>query len=63
MRLRVLVERRRDDEPEMFVGTSCRYAPVLVPTSPTHAGRLVDVLAEHVVNGHIYGRPILAASR
>ena len=63
MRLRVLVERRRGDESEMFVGTSCRYAPVLVPTSQAHAGRLVDILAEDVRNDHIYGRPISGEPR
>ena len=63
MRLRVLVESLCDDESEMFAGTSCRYAPVLVPTSQAHAGRLLDVIAEDVRNGHIYGRPICGEPR
>jgi len=58
MRLRVLVERRRADRPDAFLGTSCRYAPVELETRDEAAGRLVDVLAGEVVNDHVCGREI-----
>ena len=51
IRLRVLVESpiadslRSPTHPATMIGTSCRYAPVALPTPDSLAGRLVDVVA------------------
>lgn len=58
MRLRVLVERRRGDQPELFRGTACRYAPVEFRASPEQKSRLLDVLAEGQVDGHVTARAV-----
>jgi threonylcarbamoyladenosine tRNA methylthiotransferase MtaB len=59
-RLRVLVEGRLPDRPDVVAGTACRYAVVELPER-THSGlvlarsTLVDVEAGEVVDGRLRG--------
>jgi len=55
-RLRVLVESPLKDRPGLSVGTSCRYAPVEVPSDLAACGQFVDVVAGKVRDGHIQRR-------
>ncbi len=55
--LRVLLESLMDDRPGWSVGTSCRYAPVEVPTPTT--GTFVDVIAGPVVDARIQAAKIV----
>ena len=61
MPLRVLVEgeQSRDcqscGEPSQLIGTSCRYAPVLLEGTADAVGHFVDVVAGDVDNGRIQG--------
>jgi tRNA A37 methylthiotransferase MiaB len=49
--LRVLVEAPSETRANHLVGTSCRYAPVELAGRSDACGRLVDVIAEQVVDG------------
>ncbi len=51
--LRVLVESPLDETNRTFVGTSCRYAPVILSASNDAIGDFVDVVAGPVVDGRI----------
>jgi threonylcarbamoyladenosine tRNA methylthiotransferase MtaB len=51
--LRVLVESPLEDETNLMVGTSCRYAPVEVPQVRGKCGEFVDVVAGAVQAGRI----------
>ena len=63
MRLRVLVESPLTESeragssptPANFVGTSCRYAPIEIDTSPDKIGHFVDVLAGAAHDGRVAG--------
>ena len=52
--LRVLVESPVSDDSNLLVGTSCRYAPVLLPESDGTIGEFVDVVAGSVKDGRIH---------
>ncbi|MCG8585948.1 MAG: tRNA (N(6)-L-threonylcarbamoyladenosine(37)-C(2))-methylthiotransferase MtaB [Pirellulales bacterium] len=52
--LRVLIESPLDDDAETLVGTSCRYAPVVLPKSEGDIGQFADVPAGDVVDGRIH---------
>ncbi len=52
-RLRVLVESPLEDRPGYTIGTSCRYAPVEVPSDRAACGEFVEVVAKSVKNGHL----------
>jgi threonylcarbamoyladenosine tRNA methylthiotransferase MtaB len=55
-RLGVLIESKPQDAvaaTALWLGTSCRYAPVQLSASPSDVGRLVDVLAGVVADGSI----------
>ncbi len=54
-RLRVLVESPLEGNSEHVVGTSCRYAPVELPSSAASCGEFVDVIAGPTRNGRIAG--------
>jgi threonylcarbamoyladenosine tRNA methylthiotransferase MtaB len=56
MRLRVLVESTVKDSPQTLIGTSCRYAPVLLPTAAGPCGELVDLTAGPADQGRIVGK-------
>jgi threonylcarbamoyladenosine tRNA methylthiotransferase MtaB len=51
--LRVLVESPLEGNPDRVVGTSCRYAPVELPSSVAACGEFVDVVAGQVRDGRI----------
>jgi threonylcarbamoyladenosine tRNA methylthiotransferase MtaB len=59
-RLRVLVETTSDQQTEHSVGTSCRYAPVELPSKEAAPGELVEVLAGSVENGRIHAHALTA---
>jgi threonylcarbamoyladenosine tRNA methylthiotransferase MtaB len=52
--LRVLVESPLGEDPNWLVGTSCRYAPVVLPAAESIIGEFVDVSAGSVVDGKIH---------
>jgi threonylcarbamoyladenosine tRNA methylthiotransferase MtaB len=52
-RLRVLVESPLEDDPALAVGTSCRYAPVEVPSDRAACGQFVDIIAGPIQAGRI----------
>ena len=52
-RLRVLVESPLEDDPALAVGTSCRYAPVEVPSDRAACGQFVDIVAGPIQAGRI----------
>ena len=52
-RLRVLVESPLEDDPALAVGTSCRYAPVEVPSDRVACGDFVDIVAGTIQAGRI----------
>jgi threonylcarbamoyladenosine tRNA methylthiotransferase MtaB len=56
--LRVLIESPLAERPGFMVGTSCRYAPVVVPGLISQRKQLVKVMAESTFDGRIKGRPI-----
>ena len=56
--LRVLVERPVEDAPGQFMGTSCRYAPVILSAEEAVLGEFVDVTA-----GEVRDDRIIAAQR
>jgi threonylcarbamoyladenosine tRNA methylthiotransferase MtaB len=56
-RLDVLVEGVEPGRPGYVRGTSCRYAPVVLPASAALVGRRVPVRAERVAPGCILARP------
>jgi threonylcarbamoyladenosine tRNA methylthiotransferase MtaB len=53
--LRVLVESPLDDRDDLLVGTSCRYAPVEMPTASATIGEFANVVAGEVREGRILG--------
>ena len=56
--LRVLLEARSEATAEHAVGTSCRYAPVELP-SIEKFGKLVNVVARDVIQGpRIWALPV-----
>ena len=54
MSLRVLVESPLNENQSKFVGTSCRYAPVVLSESKDAVGRFVDIAAGSVIDGQIH---------
>ncbi len=52
--LRVLIESPLEDKPEFSVGTSCRYAPVMLPSELAQCGQFVDVVAGPQEDGRIH---------
>lgn len=60
MPLRVLVETPVDGEPAKVVGTSCRYAPVVLPAESAPAGEFVEVVAGLARDGKIEVAEVLS---
>ena len=54
MRLRVLVESPVAEEPGAALGTSCRYAPVLMPEASERLGQIVEITAGETIDGRIH---------
>ena len=54
--LTVLVEGPSESSPGAWVGTSCRYAPVVIPASAT-PGQLVEVEAREVRGDYVLSTP------
>lgn len=52
--LRVLIESPLEDKPGFSVGTSCRYAPVMLPSGLAPCGQFVDVAAGPQEDGRIH---------
>jgi len=52
--LQVLVEGHSDTDPTRLAGTSCRYAPVVLPVGDYQPGELVTVTAQNVQDGRIW---------
>ncbi|TWU28580.1 tRNA (N(6)-L-threonylcarbamoyladenosine(37)-C(2))-methylthiotransferase MtaB [Bythopirellula polymerisocia] len=52
-KLRVLVESELEEKPGYYVGTSCRYAPVAVPSGAASSGEFLDVIAGSHGEGRI----------
>ena len=55
-RLRVLVESPLENQPSRVVGTSCRYAPVELPSDLATCGEFIDVIAGPAQEGRITGQ-------
>jgi threonylcarbamoyladenosine tRNA methylthiotransferase MtaB len=52
-RLQVLVEPSWDERPGFVLGTSCRYAPVEIPSGLAEYGQFASIVADDVVNGRL----------
>ena len=56
--LRVLLESPLEDSPGLAVGTSCRYAPVVVPGQANRYGDFVDVTAGEIQDHKLMAREL-----
>ncbi len=56
--LRILVEAELDSSPLSVLGTSCRYAPVVLPQQPADVGQLVDAIPSDFLDGRLIASPV-----
>ncbi len=56
--LRILVEAELDSSPLSVLGTSCRYAPVVLPQQAADVGQLVDAIPSDFLDGRLIASPV-----